>query len=75
MAILVILAKMANLDGVNGEKSPEGWQFKLDAKEVPWRVTILAIMAKMAKLAIFAKMAELAKIANLEHSPLREWRF
>ena len=41
-------------------------------KEAPWRVTILAIMAK---LAIFAKMAELAKIANLEHSPLGEWRF
>ena len=35
MAILVILAKMANLDGVNGEKSPEGWQFKLDAKRSP----------------------------------------
>ena len=32
-------------------------------KEAPWRV------------AIFAKMAELAKIANLEHSPLGEWRF
>ena len=44
-------------------------------KDAPWRVTILAIMAKMAKLAIFAKMAELAKIANLEHSPLGEWRF
>ena len=35
-------------------------------KEAPWRVTILAIMAKMA---------ELAKIANLKHSLLGDWRF
>ena len=35
VAILAILAKMANLDGENGEKLPEGWQFKLDAKRSP----------------------------------------
>ena len=29
-------------NGENGERSPEGWQFKLDAKVAPWRVTILA---------------------------------
>ena len=29
---LTILAKMANLHGENGEKSPEGWRFKLDGK-------------------------------------------
>ena len=32
LAKLAILAKMANLDG---EKSPEGWRLKLDAKSGP----------------------------------------
>ena len=57
-------------------KIARGLAIQIGCQKKPlWRVTILAIMAKMAKLAIFAKMAELAKIANLEHSPLGEWRF
>ena len=35
VVILPILVKIANLDGKNGERAPEGWQFKLDAKSGP----------------------------------------
>ena len=41
--------------GENGEKAPESWQFKLDAKVAPWRV------AKKEKMAIWAKMKNLAQ--------------
>ena len=39
VVILPILVKIANLDGKNGERAPEGLQFKLDAKSGPleWR--------------------------------------
>ena len=33
-------------NGENGEKSPEGWQCRLDAKSGLWRVVMLAKMVK-----------------------------
>ena len=80
MAILAILAKMANLDGENGEKSPEGWQFKLDAKRSPLESGDFDENGKIClqkagdsnwmenvapwQMAILAKLAILSKIAK-----------
>ena len=71
---VAILAKMTNLDGKNGEKSPEGWRFKLDGKSGPLKRGALAILAKMTNLAknhqapwqvaILAKLAISAKMAK-----------
>ena len=48
---VAILAKMTNLDVENGEKSPEGWRFKLDGKSGPLKRGALPILAKMTNLA------------------------
>ena len=48
---VAILANMTNLDVENGEKSPEGWRFKLDGKSGPLKRGALAILAKKTNLA------------------------
>ena len=48
---VAILAKMTNLDVENGEKSPEGWRFKLDGKSGPLKRGALTILAKKTNLA------------------------